>query len=323
MKAVFVTNYGGPEVLVVKETNRPVPKENEILVKVNAASITTADSMMRSGTPRLARLFVGISRPKKPIIGTGFAGVVEETGNNVLDFETGDAVFGLTGMNFAANAEYVCVPVTGVVFPKPDYLSFEEAAVMYDGPTTSFNFLKNLADIKPGQKVLINGASGSLGVAAVQIAKHMGAEVTAVCSTANVSLVQSLGADHVIDYKKQDFTKGKVRYDVIYDTVGKSSFSKAKKVLTAKGMYLSPVLGLRLMLQMMVNGLRGGKKAKFDATGMKPVQEFRKMIDELKEIIKTGSYNMVIENRYTMEQIVDAHRYIDSGRKRGNIVLSV
>lgn len=323
MKAVFVTNYGGPEVLEVKETARPVPKENEILVKVRAASITTADSMMRSGTPRLARLFIGINRPKKPIIGTGFAGVVVETGNGVTGFETGKAVFGLTGMNFAANAEYVCIPTSGVVLPMPDYLSFEAAAVMYDGPTTSLNFLKNLAGLQAGQKVLVNGASGSLGVAAVQIAKHMGAEVTAVCSTANISLVKSLGADHVIDYKEVDFTKGSIQYDVIYDTVGKSSFTKAKKVLTDNGTYMSPVLDFKLMMQMMANGLRGGKKAKFDATGMKPVQEFKSMIEDLKEIFKAGKYNMVIENRYTMEQIVDAHRYIDSGRKRGNVVMSI
>ncbi|HEY9177448.1 MAG TPA: NAD(P)-dependent alcohol dehydrogenase, partial [Flavipsychrobacter sp.] len=179
------------------------------------------------------------------------------------------------------------------------------------------------AGLQPGRKVLVNGASGSLGVAAVQIAKYMGAEVTAVCSSANVELVRSLGADHVIDYKTTDFTEAGRLYDVIYDTVGKSSFAACKKILTGTGVYMSPVLGLKLLRQMMMNPLRGGKKAKFDATGLKPAMAIRNMLRELEGMMANGKYNPVIERRYKMEEVVDAHRYIDTGHKRGNIVLSI
>lgn len=323
MKAVVCTAYGGPEVLEVREMPTPQPQDNEILVKVRAACLSTASAMMRSGTPRYARIFLGLRRPKKPIPGTGFAGVVTGLGKNVTGFEVGDAVFGETTVNFGTNAEYVAVPADGAVLPMPDFLSFEEAAVMCDGPVTSFNFLKNLADVQQGQKVLINGASGSLGVAAVQIAKYMGAEVTGVCSTKNIELVKSIGADHVIDYKKEDFTQSEQQYDVIYDTVGKSCFAKAQKVLTKTGVFMSPVLSFKILLPMLTNKLRNGKRAKFDATGLKPIDTIKKMMGALQEIMKDGKYNHVIERRYAMEQVVDAHRYIDSGRKRGCIVMSI
>lgn len=323
MKAVYVTRYGGPEVLQVKEVATPTPNENEILIKVRAACLSTASAMMRSGTPKYARLFLGLKRPKHPIPGSGFAGVVVQTGSNVRGFEIGDAVFGETTVSFGTNAEYVCVPADGIVLPMPEELSFEEAAVMCDGPITSLNFLKNLADVQAGQKVLINGASGSLGVAAVQIAKSMGAEVTGVCSTNNVELIKSLGADYVIDYRKEDFTKGDKQYDVIFDTVGKSCFKKTQKVLTAKGIFMSPVLSGKIMIPMMGNGLRGGKKAKFDATGLKPSPVIKELLRELQSIMSKHQYNMVIDRRYAMEQVSEAHEYIDSGHKRGNIVMSI
>lgn len=323
MKAIVCTAYGGPEVLQVQDIDVPIPKEGEILVKVHASCLSTASAMMRSGTPKYARLFLGLRRPKKPIPGSGYAGTVAMVGSNVNGFEVGDAVYGHTAANFGTNAEYVCVPADGIVLPLPDHLSFEEASVICDGPVTSLNFLKNLANLQPGQKVLINGASGSLGVAAVQIAKYMGAEVTGVCSTANVELVKSLGADYVIDYKKEDFTKGSKQYDVVYDTIGKSSFSETENILTKDGLYMSPVLSGKLMLQMMMNKFRGGKNAKFDASGLKPVAEIKKMMQDLHAIMGNETYNSVIERRYTMNEIADAHRYIDSGRKRGNIVLSV
>lgn len=323
MKAVFVTRYGGPEVLEVKDAARPQPKENELLIKIHASGLSTASAMMRTGTPRFARLFLGLKRPKRPIPGSGFAGLVAGKGANVTGYEIGDAVFGHTAAIFGTNAEYVCVPADGIVMPLPDFLSFEEASIMSDGPVTSYNFLKNLAKVQPGQKVLINGASGSLGVAAVQIAKRMGAEVTGVCSAANVDLVCSLGADHVIDYKQQDFSKGDQQYDVVYDTIGKSSMGEAKHVLTPDGIYMSPVLTLAMLKQMLLNPFRGGRKTKFDATGIKPVKDFKQMIGDLLQMMNTGTFNAVIERRYSMEQVVDAHRYIDSGHKRGNIVLSM
>lgn len=322
MKAVVIEKYGGPEVLSVQEVPTPLPKENEVLIKVNAACLSRASAMMRTGTPKYARLFLGLKRPKHPIPGSGFAGIVTQVGSAVEDFEVGDAVFGETAETFGTNAEYVCVPDSGIILPMPDHLSFEEAAVMCDGPVTSYNFLKNLGKVKQGQKVLINGASGSLGVAAIQIAKHMGAQVTGVCSGANVALVRSLGADHVIDYTKEDFTESSERYDVIYDTVGKSCFAKARKVLTKEGAYLSPVLNGKIMLPMLMNWTRK-QKAKFDATGLSPAAKIKNMIRGLEPIMKKEHYNPVLERRYTMEQVVEAHQYIDSGRKRGNIVLSI
>lgn len=323
MKAVVVSQYGGPEVLSVQEVATPTPKDNEVLVKVQASCLTRASAMMRSGTPRWARLFLGFGRPKYPITGSCFAGIVAEVGSGVKGFEVGDAVFGETAATFGTNAEYVSVPADGIILPMPDYLSFEEAAVICDGPVTSMNFLKTLANVQAGQKVLINGASGSLGVAAVQIAKHMGAEVTGVCSTGNVALVKSLGADDVIDYKQEDFTQGDKQYDVIYDTVGTSCFRKCAPVLTEKGMYLSPVLNTKTLLAVLSNWMRRGKKAKFDATGMRQVKEVKGFLKEVMAMMSKGEYDMVLERRYAMEEVQEAHRYIDSGRKRGNIVLSI
>lgn len=319
MKAVIVTKYGGPEVLQVKDVAKPTPKDNELLIKIQASSITTAESMMRQGTPRFARLFLGLTRPKHPIPGTGFAGVVMEVGSKVNGFECGDAVFGETTVSFGTNAEYVCVSPDNIVLPMPDYLSFEEAAVMCDGAITSMNFLKNLANVQAGQKVLINGASGSLGVAAVQIAKRMGAEVTGVCSSANTDLVKSLGADYVIDYKQIDFRKQGKKYDVVYDTVGKTCYGEVRNVLSQKGIYMSPVLTVKLLLQMLFNR----KRVKFDATGIKPAKELKELLKELLQIISEGKYNMVVERRYSIDEIVAAHTYVDTGHKRGNIVLSM
>lgn len=322
MKAAVITKYGGPEVLQVKEVVKPTPKENELLIKVRAASITTAETMMRSGTPKMARLFLGLNRPKNNIAGACFAGVVVAVGSNIRGYEIGDAVFGEAGMTFGTNAEYVSVSADGVVLPMPDHLSFEEAAIMCDGPLTSFNFLKNIGQVKAGQKVLVNAASGSLGVAAIQLAKYMGAEVTGVCSDKNTELVKSLGADYVIDYNKYDFTKLGKKYDVIYDTIGKCKFSDAKQVLTSNGIFMSPVLNCNVLMPMLGNKFRT-KKAKFDATGMNAANKLSAMLSELTDVLSKMDYNFVIEQRYAIDDIVAAHQLIDSCRKRGNIVLSM
>lgn len=322
MKAVVITKYGGPEVLKVQNVDTLRPGENEMLIKIKAACLSKASAMMRSGTPKYARLFLGLRRPKHPIPGSGFAGVVIQAGRNVKGFKTGDAVFGETTVNFGTNAEYIKVSEKDIVLPMPDFLSFEEAAVMCDGPITSLNFLTNLANVRNGQKVLINGASGSLGVAAVQLAKYMGAEVTGVCSGKNVELVKSLGADHVIDYKQDDYTKGKERYDVIFDTVGKSSFKDAKRVLKDDGLFMSPVLNNNVLLPMLGNKFRS-KKAKFDATGLKPADEIKKMLHQLLGIVGKGNFNFVIERRYGIDDVAQAHAYLDTGHKRGNIVMSI
>lgn len=323
MKAIICTKYGPPDVLRPVEVEMPVPGENEIRVQIHAASATTADCMMRRGTPFYARFFLGLSRPKHPIPGTGFAGVVEATGAKVERFKAGDRVFGETGVSFGAYAEYVCVPEDGAVTTLPDGMTFEEAAPLCDGALTSLSFLKDIGQLQQGQKVLINAASGSLGSAAVQLAKAFGAEATGVCSTANVDLVTSLGADRVIDYTKEDFTRTGHTYDVIFDTIGKSSFSHCKRALTSKGVYLSPVLKMPLLLQMLRTSAGSGKKAKFSATGMRPAAELRPLLDQLKRLIEARKLKMIIDQRYSLEQAAEAHRYIETGHKKGNVVLLV
>ncbi len=321
MKAVVCTKYGSPDYLQLQEVAKPIPQSDEILVKIYATPVTAADTFMRKGTPFFSRLFLGFFRPKNPITGTGFAGKVEAVGTAVKKFKTGDEVFGETTLNFSANAEYVCVPEYGVIMKKPPKISFEEAAPICDGALTSYNFLREIAKVKEGQKVLINGASGALGTAAVQLAGYFGAEVTGVCSAKNMELVRKLGADHVIDYETTDFTKAGKQYDIIYDTIGKSSFSACKNILTKDGIYLSPVLGIPLLLQMLWTSLSGTKKAKFAATGLKPVSELRALLADLKELFETGQLITLVDQSFSLEQAVEAHQYVDTGRKKGNVVL--
>jgi NADPH:quinone reductase-like Zn-dependent oxidoreductase len=323
MRAIVTTKYGSPEVFQLTEFEKPTPQDNEVLVKVKAASVTAADTMMRKGSPYFGRLFIGLKKPKNPIPGTGFAGEIEALGKNVSLFQTGDPVFGEVLFSLGTNAEYVCVPEDALIMKKPNNINFEEAATICDGALTSMNFLKNLVNIQRGQKVLINGASGSLGTAAIQLAKYFGAEVTGVCSTANLEMVKSLGANKVIDYTKEDFTKSDETYDIIYDTVGKSSFAKSKSALASNGVYLSPVLSLSLFFQMIVTSIFGNKKAKFDATGVRPIPELRKMLQDIKEIIKEGNLKTVIDRVYPLEKIKEAHQYIDMGHKKGNVVVTM
>nr|WP_321356446.1 NAD(P)-dependent alcohol dehydrogenase [uncultured Draconibacterium sp.] len=323
MKAIVATTYGGPEVLQIGYVPKPIIKENEVLVKVVASSATTADGMMRSGKPYFGRLMTGLQKPKHQIPGTGFAGYVVETGLNVNKFVPGTRVFGETTLGMSTNAEYVAVPENGVILPMPDNMNYAEAAMYGDGHVTSLNFLKEIALLKANQKVLINGASGSLGTAAVQIAKFMGAEVTGVCSTRNVGLVKSLGADHVIDYTKEDFTAGKIHYDFVFDTVGKSSYTKAKNILTESGQYLSPVLKFSLLMQMFWTSAFAKKKAKFSATGLRTEAELHDLFTRLVHIFKAGRLKTVIDRQYPIEKVAEAHRYIASGHKKGNVVIIV
>ncbi len=321
MKATVASGYGSPEVLRLQEVIRPVPKINEVLVKVKTASATTADAMMRTGKPYFGRLFLGLTKPNKSIPGTGFSGVVEQVGEQVNDFAVGDRVFGETAFGFSSNAEYLTISEDGVILTMPENLDFSEAANFCDGHLTSFNFLKEIAKVKPGQKVLINGASGALGTSAIQIAKYMGAEVTAVCSDRNTGLVRSLGADEVIDYLKKDFTRSDRKYDYVYDTIGKSSFSTCKNILSEKGMYLSPVLKFSLLLQMIRTSLSGQKKAKFEATGANKEEKLRHLLSEVLDIYKAGKLTTIIDRQFPLEKVAEAHRYIDSGRKKGNVVI--
>lgn len=323
MKAIVATGYGKPDVLELTEVAIPEPQENEVLVRVFAASATRADGMLRAGTPWYARLFMGLRKPKQPIPGTGFAGVLENVGTSVQAFKVGERVFGESTMKFSTNAEYVTIPANGVVLSMPDSMTFGEAATFCDGHLTSMNFLREIAALQPGQQVLINGASGALGTAAVQLAKHFGANVTGVCSTANIGLVKSLGADRVIDYTKADFTRGQERYDVIYDAVGKSTWSKCRRVLNDAGQYLSPVLRISLLFQMLWTAVFSTKKAKFAATGLLPAYELRALLEDLKELFLDGKLTTVIDRQYPLEKVADAHAYIATGRKKGNVVINV
>jgi NADPH:quinone reductase-like Zn-dependent oxidoreductase len=321
MNAIIATGYGGPEVFKFAKRDIPLPKDHEVLVRVYASTVTRADTMMRTGKPLFGRLIIGLTKPKYPTPGTGFAGVVESVGYKVKKFKAGDRVFGETAKEAGTNAEFVAIPENGVILHKPEELSFTDAATYTDGPLTSMNFLKEVALIVPGQKVLVNGASGSLGTAAVQLAKYFGAEVTAVSSHRNIGMVKGLGADEVIDYTKTDPVSGDRKYDVIYDTVGTLSYKTAKKALAEEGQFISPVLKMSVLRDMLFTTFFSKQKVKFAATGLKSPQALRPLMEELVSITREGKLQVITDRQYPLEKVADAHRYIDSGRKKGNVII--
>ena len=318
MKAAVYTVYGSPEVIQIQEVNKPTPQAHEVLIHIKAASITRADTMMRQGTPKFGRLFMGLFKPKNTSLGTGFSGVVEEVGNLVTQFKIGDAVFGEKLFSDGTNAQYICVDQEGILALKPDQLSHEQAAPICDGFLTSHSFLKDIAKLQSGQHILVNGASGSLGSAAVQLAKVIGAKVTAVCSTKNIDFVKSLGADYVIDYKETNFTTGDTRYDVVYDTVGTSSYKACKNVLNANGLFVTPVLSCEILWY----SLFKPKAVKFSATGIRKQADLKTLLGELVTLFKQEILQTYIDKTYRLEHLVEAHQYLETGRKVGNIVIS-
>jgi NADPH:quinone reductase-like Zn-dependent oxidoreductase len=327
MKAIVCTKYGPPEVLQLKEVETPTPKNNEVLIRVYAATVAAEDPMMRSFKfPPLfwlpLRIIFGLIKPRKKILGSELAGEIESVGKEVKLFRKGDQVFGSDIKGLGAYAEYKCMSEDSVLAIKPANISYEEAAPVC-GALAALNILRDKANIQSGQKVLINGASGSIGTAAVQIARYFGAEVTGVCSTTNLELVKSLGADKVIDYTKEDFTESDDTYDVIFDTVSKSSFSRCKGSLTDEGVYFSAVPGLLILLQMLWTSKIGSKKAKFSATGLRPVRERLIFLKELIKLIEAGKIKSVIDRCYPMEQIAEAHRYVEKGHKKGNVIITL
>lgn len=322
MKAIICNNYGSSEVFKYVETDMPSPGTKEVLVSNYASTVTAADIMMRKGKPLIGRLYLGLKKPKMPILGFEFAGEVVAVGKEVSLFKVGEKVFGGT-TKLGCYAEYVCVNENEIITTMPGNISYEEATPVSGSAITVLNFLKGKATIRQNDKVLINGASGGLGTYAIQYAKHIGAEVTGVCSTANIELVKSLDADKVIDYTINDFTKSGEKYDIIFDTVGKRSFSECKKSLAENGIYLSPVINFQLFMQSLFTAISGGKKAKFSFTGMQPVNIRLNYFKELKELMETGQIKTVLDNHYPLSQVAVAHEYVEKGHKKGNVVITM
>jgi len=323
MKAVQYTQYGSPDVLQINEIAQPVPADNEVLIRVYASTVEKTDTIFRQGKELSARMFTGPLKPKFNIPGGEFAGKVETVGKDVTHFKVGDEVIGSVGAGFGAQAEYIAISEDSPMALKPDNLPYEEAVAIHPGALTALHFLRDAANIQAGQKVLINGASGGIGVSAVQIAKYLGAEVTAVCSTANVDLVKSLGADKVIDYKQEDFTQSNETYDIIFDTVGKSSFSRSKGALKEGGIYLTTVVSAAILSQMFWTSKVGSKKAKIAFAGLRSESEKNEDLAYLLNLVEKGALKPVIDRCYSLEQIADAHRYVDTGRKKGMVVITV
>jgi len=323
MKAVVYHTYGSPDVLKIEEVEKPVPKDNELLVRVYATTVTAADSRMRKADPFLVRLINGLTRPKKlTILGMEFAGEIEAVGRDVTVFKKGDRVFGTTtGLDSGAYAEYICIPekwATGVVAAKPANMNYEKSAAGIVGGLTALHYLRS-GSIQSGQKVLIYGASGSVGTYAVQLARYYGADVTAVCGTANLELVKSLGADHVIDYTKEDFTKSGETYDIVFETVGKSSLSGGIRSLGEKGYYLATV---HMSLLPIVRGLWTSMTSDRKVIGGVAKERTEDLVF-LRELIEAGKIKPVIDRCYPLESIVEAHRYVDEGHKKGNVVITL
>jgi 2-desacetyl-2-hydroxyethyl bacteriochlorophyllide A dehydrogenase len=315
MKAVVFTQYGQAEVLQLKEVEKPTPKDNEILLRVKATAVNSGDVRLRKADPFAVRLLFGLIKPKINILGSVFSGEVESIGSKVKLFKVGDKVFGHTDMSFGAYAEYLCLPENGSLALLPDNISHQEAAVIPFGGVTALHFLK-LADVKQGQKVLIVGASGAVGSAAVQLAKYFGANVTGVCSSANVDLVKSIGADNVIDYTKEDFTHNGESYDVIFDTVNTISVFRSLKSLNKHGIMILSAAETSEMLQGFWISMTSSKKV---ITGV--ISHKAEDIIFLKELIETGKLKPVIDRTYSIEQIAEAHAYVEKGHKKGNVAI--
>ncbi len=316
-----VSNYGGPEVLKLVSRPVPAPTAGQVLIRICASAVSRADGMMRAGQPKFARLFLGLKRPRSGLVGTCFSGDVVAIGDKVTQYRVGDAVFGEAGLQFGANASHICVDEGGSILKKPDTVTYEEAATLFDGAMTSWHFLTRIADVQPAESVLILGGSGSLGTAAVQFAKALGTTVTASASARNSELLQSLGADHVVDYKTEDPLRRETTYDVVFDTLGISSFAAAKPALTKGGRFICPVLGLRLLRDMIVTGLFGSKKAKFAAAGMSKPAAHREELSEVLALMAKNRFSPVMDRTYPLADLVEAHRYVETGRKRGNVVV--
>ena len=324
MRAVLHTAYGPPSELQVQEVEKPMPEANEVLIKIHASTVTSSDCNIRNQTfvPQpfryLARMEFGIPKPKNNIIGFDLAGEIEAVGRDVTRFQVGDQVFGTTEPAYGAHAEYICIPHDGVIAHKPVNMTYEEAATVPVIGNTALHFIRDLGEVQPGQRVIVNGASGGIGTYAVQLAKHYGAHVTGVCSTANIELVKSLGADEVIDYTKEDFTKKREAYDVIFDAVGKSSFFRCRRALTDTGLYLDTLPKISSMILSAWTSRYGSRKVKMEGAPAK----LDNLLD-LKKLVEAGHLTTVIDRRFPLDQTADAFEYVEGGHKKGHVVIQV
>ena len=319
MRASVNTIYGPPEVLEVIDIPKPTPKDNEVLIKVHATTVNRTDTGFRAPEYFLVRLFGGLFKPKNKVLGSEFAGVIEQIGANVTQYKVGESVFGLSTYKFGAHAEYICLKEKGSFTQKPTNYSFEEAAAVCDGLMLGINIIRTI-DFTKQKKILINGASGSIGTACVQLAKYYGAEVTAVCNTKNSAVVSSLGPKKIIDYSKEDFTKCGQLFDVVIDAVGKSSFNKCKEILEPNGFYCSTELGENMenVYLPFITKFKGGKQVKFPF----PTDNKQDII-YFKKIIEDGKYRAIIDRKYSLEQIIEATKYVETGEKVGNVVITI
>jgi NADPH:quinone reductase-like Zn-dependent oxidoreductase len=319
MKAAVYTKYGSPDVIALKDVEKPVPENDQVLIRVHATTVNRTDCAALRGTPRFARVLYGLRGPKNPVLGNEFAGEVELVGNAVTMFNPGDKVFGYNDLTYGCHAKYVTMPERGMLAIMPDNLTFTDAAPTAEGAHYALKDIRR-ANVKSGQKVLVIGASGAIGSASVQILKHLGAEVTAVCGTRNVELVRSLGADRVVDYTTEDFTRTDERYDFVHDAVGKSSFRVCRKLLKPGGIYCPSELGFLAQNPFLAlwTSRFGNKKVIF------PVPRSSK--DDmlfLADLVETGAFKPVIDRHYPLDEIAEAFRYVETGRKTGNVVITV
>ena len=319
MKAIVYTKYGPPDVLQLKEVKKPIPKDNEVLIRVYAATVNRSDCAMLRAKPFIMRFFTGLFKPNKPILGTDFAGTIEAVGKNVASLKIGEKVFGFDDGGLSSHAQYMTLSKDNALTTMPNNMTYEQAAASIEGAHYAYNFI-NKVDIKHGQKVLVNGASGAIGSAAVQLLKYFGAKVTAVCNIKDADLVKSLGANKVIDYTKEDFTNSSEKYDFVFDTVGKSTFKKCKPLLVSGGVYMSSELGPMVQnpFLALITPIFGNRKVKFPL----PTNRSRS-VRLIKKLSEEEKFRAVIDRTYSLDKIAEAYRYVEQGQKIGNVVIAV
>jgi NADPH:quinone reductase-like Zn-dependent oxidoreductase len=326
MRAAIYTQYGPPEVVRIGDIEKPVAKDNEVLIRVHATTVCAADWRVRKADPFMVRLMLGFSRPSKvSTLGMEFAGTVEAAGKAVTRFQPGDPVFGGTGFKLGAHAEYVCLPEDGSLASKPANMTFEQAAAVWFGGISALTFLR-AAKIQPGQRVLVYGASGSVGTSAVQLAKYYGAHVTGVCSTGNIELVRSIGTDEVIDYTKDDFSRTGKQWDVVFDAVGKSGYSRSLRALPRGGVHIQIALSGKWLLTSILSSLAWGAWTSITGSAKLlggPARRAPGDEDFFKALIEAGKLRAVVDRRYSLDEIVEAHRYVEAGHKKGNVVIVI